>query len=183
MYKRRSKSSAFRYSPDGSSAQWWIPRPEDIDAAIARFKPLFGAGVTVPPGDKSNTVNAILNMQPLPAAPASPFSWTASTGVVPLTQPTRGLITRLDGFTAPPSFAALATFLQTVFRNVFDAGASVTTANRGFVFNTGSDIWSWSLYTSDAADEKRGGERGGGGGRKKKKKKKEKRKRKRRRTI
>ena len=73
----------------------------------------------------------------------------ASSGPVAFDQPTRALVTRLDGLTPPTSFAALATFLQTVFRNAFDAGASVTTASRGFVFNTGSDLWSLQL-PSDA---------------------------------
>ena len=85
----------------------------------------------------------------MPAAPAQPFTWVASSGPVAFDQPTRALITRLEGFTPPTSFATLATFLQTVLRNTFDNGASVTTANRGLVFNTGSDLWSLQL-PSDA---------------------------------
>ena len=148
-WQEPSKTYAFRYSPDNSTAQWWIPNASDLVAAVARFNPVLWTGTTAPSGDQSNTVNFMLNMPRLPAAPALPFGWVASSQAVPFDQPARSLVTRLDGWSAGLSFASAAAFLQSTLRAQFDANASVTTANRGFVFNTGNDLWSLQI-PSDA---------------------------------
>jgi hypothetical protein len=148
-WQEASKTYAFRYNPDSSTAQWWIPNASDLDAAVARFNPVLWTGTTLTPGDHSDTVNFVLNMPRLPAAPALPFGHSGSTQAVSFDQPTQALITRLDGWGVGQSFASAAAFLQTVFRAAFDANASVTSSNRSFTFDTGNDLWSLRI-PSDA---------------------------------
>ena len=108
------------------NANWWVPNSLDLDAAVTRFSPTFAdSGAVISPGDKSNTMNAILEIPRLTAS--SPFAQSVTSGAIGLQYVTELLVTAIP--TGQWTLAQFATILRTAADGTLGTTVTVSGSN------------------------------------------------------